>query len=590
MAFHTVALSDKDAPALDLLAAVTGGGQSSRLVQDIKENRKLVHGIGTGSFTLRDPGLFVIEASLDPSKETAALEAINAAVTSWAHTPFTRDEIEKARRIMLVGTLSSLQTMHGQAASYAEGELFMQSPRYSETYLEQLQAVTPADLQAVARKYLQPENRTTVVLGPEKTTTGALPSALCQPSEVIKQKLPNGVPLIVREDHRLPFVYVCAAFLGGVITEDENTSGITQLMSDLLIRGTPSRDASSIATTVESLGAGLSPFAGFNSFGLQGRSLAGDANTLMDVMFDCLGNATFPTNEVAKQKAIQLAALDAEQEQPMTIARNALNGMIFPGHPYRFPLLGNTNSVARLDQAALRDYYRRQLVAGNMALAIFGDITVKDAAALARKYLRRIRRDVAPARLSAVPHPVLPARLEQREPREQCIVLFGFPGASLTDPRNDALVLLDAAMSGMSSRLFETVRDKRGLAYYTSASLWSGLDAGVFTIYAGTRAEALPEVEQLIRAEMERVTTKGLDAEEISGARNKVIAEHEMSLQDNGRLAMGCALHELYGQGFDYEFSTRTRMERVTPEQIRQAAASVISTNKLAVSVVLPGK
>lgn len=589
VAFHTVSLSDKDAPALDLLAAITGGGQSSRMVQDIKETRKLVHGISAGSFTLRHPGLFVIEASLDPAKESPALEAITSTIDSWADTRFSRDEVEKARRIMLVATLAGLETMHGQAGSYAEGELFMQSPRYSETYLERLQAVTPSDLQAVARKHLRAENRTTVVLGPaQNAATGSHPAALAQPSDVSKQELPNGVPLIVREDHRLPFVYVCAAFLGGVITEDENTCGITQLMSDLLIRGTPSRDAAAIATTLESLGAELSPFAGFNSFGMQGRSLAGDANTLMDVMFDCLGNATFPTNEVAKQRTVQLAALDAEREQPMTVARNALHEMIFPGHPYRFPLLGKTNSVARLDQAALRDYYRRQLVTGNMALSIFGDITAKDARTLALKYIRRIRGDVAPARLSATPRPVLPARLEQHEPREQCIVLFGFPGVSLSDPRYDALVLLESAMSGMSSRLFETVRDKRGLAYYASASLRPGLDAGLFTLYAGTRADALTEVETLIRAEMDRVTTKGLDAEEITGARNRIIASHEMGLQDNGQLAMGCALHELYGQGYDYEFSIPARMARVTPEQIREAAASIMGTNKLAISVVLP--
>ena len=589
MAFHTTTLSDPDAPALDLLASIMGGGQSSRLVQDIKETRKLVHGISVSSFTPVYPGLFSISATLDPTLEIKVIDALQETVASWGTLSFSKSEIEKAKRLMLVNELSGLQSMHGQAASMAEGQLFMRDPRYSESYLARLQAVTATDLQAVARKYFRPENRVTVILGPELgTASGALPAAMSQPSEVIKRVLPNGVPLILREDHRLPFIYICAAFFGGVISEDENTSGISQLMSDLLIRGTPRRSAVKIAQTVETLGAELSPFAGYNSVGLRGRSLAGDADTLLDVMFDCLANAALPTNEVEKQKVVQLAAIAAEQEEPMNIARNALNAALFAGHPYRLTPLGTPRSVTGLDQAALREYYRRQLVTGNLVIALFGDITTKDAEALVSRYVGRIRRDVAPARLGAVPSPILPARLEKREPREQCIVLYGFPGVSLSDSRRDPLDLLEAATGGMSSRLFETVRDKRGLAYYASTTQRFGLDSGIFTLFAGTRIDALPQVERLIREEIERVTTKGLEPEEIARARNMVLAEHEMRLQDNGGLAMMCALDELYGQGFAYEFSTRKRIEAVTPEQIKQATLSILNTNKLAISVVLP--
>lgn len=588
VAFHTVSISDKDAPALDLLASITGGSQSSRLVQDIKETRKLVHGISASSFTMRDPGLFVIGAELDPAKETETLDAIYDVTAHWAKTPFSKDEIEKARRIMLVGELARLQTMHGQAASYAEGQLFMEDPRYAEAYLARLQAVTPADLQAVARKYMRPENRVTVILGPEKPSTSALPAAMSQPSEVFKKTLSSGIPLIVREDHRLPFVYVCAAFLGGVLSETDQNNGITQLMSDLLIRGTTDRSASEIASTLEQLGIDLSPFAGYNSFGLRGQALSGDATLLMDVMFDCLAQSSFPTNEIDKQKTIQLAAIDSQKERPMQVAREALDAMIFAGHPYHLPPLGSPESVTRLDRETLRDYYRKQLVSGNMVLSIFGDITAKDAEALADKYTRRIRRDLPPARLAVAPKPVLPARVETREPREQCIVLFGFPGVGLADSRRDSLLLLENAMGGMSSHLFDTVRDKRGLAYYASTSQRVGVDSGIFVIYAGTRLDALPEVEKLIHEEIRRVATNGLDPEEIDRARNMVIAGHDMGLQDNGNLAMTCALNELYQLGFDYEFSTRKRIEAVTPDQIRQAATAILSTNKLAISVVLP--
>lgn len=591
VAFHTVALSDKDAPTLDLLARLAGGSQSSRIVQDIKETRKLVHNIEADSFALRDAGLFSISANLDPAQETPVQKAILDAIASLSKTPFSRAEIEKARRLMLVDKLAALQTVHGQAASYAEGEMFLQNPRAAETYLERLQAVTPEDLQEVSRKYFREDNRTIVILGPDTTpTSGPLPAAMSQPSDVTRRKLACGVPLLLREDHRLPFVYMCAAFAGGVISEDENTSGISQMVSELVTRGTPDRTAVSIAESLEKLGADLSPFAGFNSFGVRGQCLAGDANTLMEVMFDCLGNAAFPTNEVDKQRTIQLAAIESEHEKPMNIARDTLNDIIFAGHPYRFNMLGRRESVSRLDQAALRDYYHRQAVTGNMTLSIFGDITTKEAEALAEKYIRRIRNDRAPARLSFSPKPVLPSRVEKREPREQCIVLYGVPGVGLTDPRRDALSVLEAAMGGMSSRLFETVRDQRGLAYYASTRQRIGLDAGLFMLFAGTRSDTLPEVERLFREEIDRVTTRGLDPEEIARARNILIGGQELQLEDNAGLAMNCAVNELTGLGYDFDFTTRQRIEAVTPEQIRLAAASILDTNKLAISVVLPEK
>lgn len=588
VAYHTVAISDKDAPALELLAAITGGGRSSRLVQDIQETRKLVYDISASSFTMRQPGLFVIGAELDPDQEEAALAAIEEATAHWAKSSFSKDEIEKARRLMLVGELSRLQTMHGQAASFAEGQLFMGDPRYSETYLARLQAVSPADLQTVAKKYLGPANRTTVILGPGKKSSAPLPAAMSQPSAVAKKMLSSGIPLLVREDHRLPFVYVCAAFLGGVITETADNNGITQLMSDLLMRGTPNRSASEIASTLEQRGISLTTFAGNNSFGMRGQALAGDAQHLMEVMFDCLGQASFPTNEITKQKTLQLATIESRREHPMHVAREALDELLFVGHPYRLPLTGKAETLAKLDQRALRDYYRRQLVSGNMALSIFGAISSQDAEALAEKYSRHIRRDLAPARLAMSPKPVLPARAENHEPREQCIILFGFPGVGLADSRRDALLMLENAMSGLSSHLFETVRDKRGLAYFASSSQRVGIETGSFTLYAGIRTEALPEVERLFHEEIQRVTHSGLESNEFARARNMVIAEHEMRLQDNGGLAMTCALNELYQLGYDYDFGTRQRIEAITPNQLRQAAASILTTNKLAVSVVLP--
>jgi zinc protease len=589
IAFHTVTLTDPDAPALELLGSVVGNGQSSRLVQNIKEKQQLVHSISAGSYTPRYPGIFAVEASFDPAKESEVLKSINEEIASWSSARFSKEEIEKARRMILVGELSSLQTMHGQAASYASGELFMKNPRMSEAYLEKLARVTPEDLCAVARKYLGEDNRTTVILSPAQKAAPIITNGTSQVTLPLERRLlPNGIPLIVRQDRHLPFIYVCAAFKGGTLAETETQAGITRLMSDLCIRGTTRQSAADIADAIESMGAELSPFCGHNSFGLQGRCLAPDAEKLLSIFFDCLSKATFPDDEVDKQRVIQLAAIDEQWEQPFFVAQQALDSMLFAGHPYRWNPLGRRESIEKVSAADLRASFRRQMVTGNMTLSVFGDLTADEAERLVTKAAAHIPKGAAPVISPSPATPTLPARSEKREPKEQCIILMGFPGIAMDDPRKAALEILESSLSGMSSRVFHTIREERGLAYYAGARQRMGLAPGLFLLFAGTRPDAAREVESLLAAEITRVAHEGLQPEEIARARSQLIADHDMRLQNNMSLAVSSALNELYGLGYAYDFDTAKRIEAVTPDQIRAAAASILSTNKMAVSIVLP--
>lgn len=145
-------------------------------------------------------------------------------------------------------------------------------------------------------------------------------------------------------------------------------------------------------------------------------------------------------------------------------------------------------------------------------------------------------------------------------------------------------------MSGMSSRIFHTIREERGLAYFAGANQRVGVNPGLFILYAGTRAEARAEVESLLLAEIARIGLEGLEQDEINRAKNQLIADQEMRLQDGMTLAVACSLNELYGLGCGYDFTTRQRIEAVTPDQIRNAAATILSTNRMVVSVVIPQK
>ena len=578
--YHTTALNDPDTPALDVLANIVGDGLSSRLNREIREKQKLVYGIDASSITLKDPGLFVISAAFDPAKEQQVIAAIQQEIDRWASDSFKDEEIEKARRAVLVDELSGLQTMEGQAYSYASGEFYAGDPRFGERYIEQVGRVDAKKLREMARTYLRPENRTLVVLAPAGAAAAAGEAPAAQ-DEMKLQKiiLSNGMPLIVREDHRLPFVYFCAAFQGGLLQESEADNGITQLMADLLTRGTEKRDAQEIAKTAETLGGYLSPFCGRNSFGLQARCLRRRRDTFAALFADC---SSTPRSRGGTGEAADGATglHPAAARAALLHRRRGDAAMLFPNYPYRFTPAGAEPSVKALRRGQVRDHFQRLAVRSNAVLAIFGDITAGRARELAEKHLSALRDGPRPGPATEPAAAQLPMRSKLREPRQQAIVLVGYPGVDIRDPRMDALSIIENALSGLSSDLGMEVREKRGLVYFVGAFNRPGIEPGLFAAYAGTRPDQVDRVVKLIDRELSRIASRGLREEEWLRAREQILAAHDMSLQDNAGLAQTCSLNELYGLGYDYSLGIRQRLENLRPDSIKEAAASLFGRDR----------
>lgn len=591
IAWPTVDIRHPDAPALDILAAVAGQGRSSRLHRSLVEDRRLLHRVTLWSYTPGRPGLLGLSATFDPAQEQAAVSAIRQELDYLKTVPFTEAEVAKAVRSALTAQIGELTTMNGQAARFGSDLELTGDPRFSEGWLEQVNAVTPADLTRVARAYLVPTRQSLVLLVPKadagtdaRTVTSAAPA----PPTVQTTTLDNGATLIMREDNRLPFVHIAVALQGGTRAETDDNSGITTLMADLLLRGTTTRSREQTALTVESLGASLNAYSGYNAFGLTARCLSDDAETLINLLADCLANPLFEQSEIERQRVLQLAGIRQQTEQPMHLAGRQLRDLVFAGHPYRFDPQGTAETVSTLMRDDLVAHHRRLTVTGNLAIAIFGAISTNDARRLAETAFTGVPAGAAPVLAPEAATPSLPARMEQEVPREQAIVMAGFPGVTVYDARQDALDVLQTAMSGLSSDLALEIRDKRGLAYFTGAMQQAGVDPGMFALYAGTRREATAEVEALFQAEIGRLCETGLREDELARAKAQLTADHAMHLQNTLSIARDCALHVRYGLGADYLFSRPERIAAVTDEDVREAARHVFAPGNMAISVILP--
>ena len=590
LAWHIPDLRHPDLPALDLLAALLGHGRSSRLFREVREKKGLVTAADAWTYTSGEQGLFGMSAVVDAPKFIPARDALLAEVRRAQNKPVPAAELAKVVKQFIAGALSTRKTMQGQAQDLGANWLAASDLSFSERYLAAVKRVTPAGLRRVAREYLTPSGRTLyALLPPGAAPAAAVPAAALAEKSIQKIVLPNGLRLLVKEDHRLPFVEIRAALQGGVLAETLENHGLTQLMTKMLLQGAARRSAEQIALQIESIGGSIDSFGGNNSFGLNLEVLSGDLKTGLDVFADVLLHPAFPAAPFERERRIQLESIRAQRDQLLQSCGQAMRRALFGPAGYGLDTSGTLESVQAASLAQLAAFHEKLVVPNNCVLAVFGDIRAAEVKAAVQKNLGRWKKGA----------PVIPAppktidlteirRVTDTRDKAQAVIVIGFPGTTLLDADRYPLELLQEGCSDLGSRLFLRIREKLGLAYYVGAQNFLGLAPGYFAFYVGTAPEKLAEVEKELLAEAALLCADGLTAEELRRAKAKIIGQRKISRQDLGGYAMSVALNELYGLGYQYLDTEDAAYEAVTAAQVRDAARKYLTPAALVVSVIKP--
>jgi zinc protease len=588
-AWHIPELRHPDVPVLDVLAALLGHGRSSRLYREVRENKGLVNSIDAWTYSPGNPGLFGLSATVDADKFAAARDAMLAEVEKMKAAPVSTDELTKVVKQFVSATLSARKTMQGQAQDLGGCWLAANDLNFSERYLSAVKRVTPAELQRAARDYLTPENRTLYALLP----VGAKPRPVVESETshqhpVQKFELANGLRLLLKEDHRLPFVEFRAVFQGGVLAEAADNNGITQLSAKLLLKGTQRRSAENIATEIESVGGSLDSYGGNNSFGVNAEVMSDDFATGLDLLADVLLNPTFPEPALERERQIQLAGIRAQKDHLLQSASLAMRRAMFGERGYGLDPLGTEASVQNIQAADARAFHDKFARPNNCVLAIYGDInigevrTAVDKAFGAWKPAASPTLDFRPKTLDSV------KRLTETRDKKQAVLVIGYRGLTVHDADRYALDLVQEACCDLGSRLFLRIREKLGLAYYVGAQDVAGLAPGYFALYAGTEPEKAALVEAELLSEAALLRSEGLTAEELQRAKAKVIGQRKIARQDLGGFAMTTALDELYGLGYAHSDQEDALYEAVTLAQVKAAAQKYLQPGALVIAVVKP--
>jgi zinc protease len=515
-----------------------------------------------------------------------------AEVGKLQSTLISADELSKAVKQFISATLATRKTMQGQAQDLGGNWLAANDLNFSERYLAAVKRIAPADVQRVARLYLTTENRTLYALLPN----GAAPKpALAQEktSEQAIQKfvLPNGLRLLVKENHRLPFVEFRAVFQGGLLAESTANNGITQLLAKMLLKGTKKRSAEDIAREIESVGGSIDSYGGNNSFGVNAEVLSSDFGTGMDLLADVLLNPVFPTTALTREQQVQIAGIRSQKDELLKSASKAMRRTLFGDTGYGLDALGTEESVQAIKTTDLKSFHEKLTSPQNCVLAIYGDVDTTQVRAAVDMAFAAWKSASPPSALNLQPSTLNQLkRVTETRDKKQAVLVIGFPGTTLRAEDRHALELLQEACSDLGSRLFLRVREKLGLAYYVGAQNFVGLAPGYFAFYAGTEPEKADQVEKELLREADLLRAEGLTAEELRRAKAKVIGQKKISRQDLGSFAMTTALDELYGLGYGYTDAEDAKLEAVTLEQVKAVAQKYLKSDAAVIAVVKPGK
>jgi len=590
LSWHIPDIRHEDLPALETLSIILGGGRSSRLYRSLREEQGVVHAVDAWTYNPGNPGLFGISAVFDGGQYEKAIQSIEAELQGVREKGVTSSEVAKAVKQFTSATLAARKTMQGQAQDLGGAWMAARDLGFSNRYLSQVQSITAEKIVEVANRYMFPDNRSTFALLPKGSSPVSLQkSANVHRTEIEKWEPGNGMRVLFKQDDRLPFVEIRSVFFGGVLEESHADSGITQLMSQGLLKGTANRSAGEIMEAIEAIGGSVEAYAGNNSFGLNIEVLNQDVKFGLDLLRETLRFPSFPSTEMERERQVQMAGIRAQKDQLLGRCFKLMKKGLFGEKGYGLSNAGEESSVQSLSIEQIKSHHGRLVKPGNQVLSIFGDIDIEQV----KKELLSLWEDSSePSRIELPKSPsetrVETLALSETCDKKQSVVVFGFPGTTFFDKERHALDLLQETCSDLGSRLFMRIRDELGLAYYVGAQHMPGIVKGYFGFYAGTSPEHVEQVKEEFKIQINKIKSEGITQQELDRSKAKMLGQKQIARQDLGHLAMASALDELYGLGFQHPLEEDAAIRAVSLEDVQKAAEKIFDLENSTVAVVGP--
>jgi len=369
--------------------------------------------------------------------------------------------------------------------------------------------------------------------------------------------------------------------------EREDQSGIAHFVEHMLFKGTATRSAEDIAQAIDSIGGQLDAFTAKEYASYYIKVLDEHLPLAVDLLSDIVMNPSFDSDELEREKKVILEEIKMVEDTPDDLVHELFTQHFWEGHPLGRPILGTKETVESFTPAGLREYFGAAYAAPNLIVSAAGNIQHAQVRELVGRAFQALPR-TAPRYSDAVPRvvPQVVVRSKELEQSHLCLGTGSYP-----QNHNDRYVsyIMNTVLGGsMSSRLFQNVREKRGLAYAVFSGLSAYRDTGNITIYAGCANEAVPEVVDLCVEELRTMKNTLVPDAELRRAKDHLKGSLMLSLENTASRMSHLARQEIY---FDRHFGldeTLAGVERVSSEDVQRVARELFANGSLAATVLGP--
>jgi predicted Zn-dependent peptidase len=404
---------------------------------------------------------------------------------------------------------------------------------------------------------------------------------------VVREVLDNGLRLITERMPQVRSVTIGVWLMRGSRHETDARSGIAHFVEHMLFKGTDSRSAEDIAQSIDSIGGQLDAFTAKEYASYYIKVLDEHLPLAVDLLSDIVLRPAFPLEEIEREKKVILEEIKMVEDTPDDLVHELFTQHFWEGHPLGRPILGSKETVESLTWDSLSDYFRGAYVAPNMIISAAGNLDHAQLRDLVSRAFQSVSSNGETFTQQAPK--VVPQVITRTKELEQSHVCLGTDSYPQSHEDRYVSYILNTILGGsMSSRLFQNVREKRGLAYSVFSGLSAYRDAGNITIYAGCSNEAVGEVIDLCVEELRQLKREPVPESELRRAQDHLKGSLMLSLENTASRMSHLARQEIY---FDRHFGldeTLAGVQRVTVGDVRRVASDLFSNGSLAATVLGP--
>jgi predicted Zn-dependent peptidase len=401
-----------------------------------------------------------------------------------------------------------------------------------------------------------------------------------------RQVLPNGLTIISEEMKHIRSVSIGIWIKTGSRDEAAERNGLSHFIEHMVFKGTRNRSAEAIARQVDSIGGNLDAFTAKECVCFNVKVLDEHLPIALDVLSDLVLNPVFAVEDIVRERRVILEEIKMDEDNPDYLVHEIFTQNFWKDHPLGKPILGTKETVRGFEQPVVLDLYRQRFVPGNLIVAAAGNLNHERFVELVNQHFS----SMTPGKngLHSLPPKIVPKiTLRNKKSLEQVQICVGVPSHPIAHEKRFASYILNTLLGGgMSSRLFQNIRERQGLAYAIYSDLNPYRDTGCLSIYAGTSRESAAKVVQSIVSEFKKLKSEAVPEEELRRSKDQLKGSLMLSLESSTARMSNLARQDMYFDRFYGMDELIERIEAVTVEDLQEMANDFFRTESIAVTVL----